>query len=276
MDTFDPGRDERSRCELGLDRRARDERNPETGLHRASNRLLETELEPDVEIAEARPGSPQLVLDDLSHPCTFLHHDQLLGTQLVERHRPICEVVTWRAGEDHLVLEERLEPNRAVPASRTHDPQLELSLGNEIDDRLRVVDRQRDLDARVRALELAEQERDHDGRRPGRRTKPKLARDLGARLVGDLVDELLLECEQALGASVEPESGLGRLDPPARAIEELRAEPLLERPDLEGDGRLGDPEPLRRLREALPLDHGAERSKLARVHKDSLSVEVQC
>ena len=83
----------------------------------------------------------------------------------------------------------------------------------------------------------------------------------------DLGDDLLLEREQSLGAAVEPHARLGRLDPPARAVEELRAEPLLERPDLQADRRLGDPEPLRGLGEAAPLDDGAERGELARVHK---------
>ena len=86
----------------------------------------------------------------------------------------------------------------------------------------------------------------------------------------DLLEQLLLEREQPLRAAVEPPPGLGRLDAAAGAVEELRAEPLLERADLEADGRLRDAEPLRRLREALPLDDGAERSELTRVHKHSI------
>src|SRR5207342_29553 len=46
-----------------------------------------------------------------------------------------------------------------------------------------------------------------------------------------------------------------------------------ERPDLEADGRLRDAEPLRRLREALPLDDRTESSQLTRVHKDRLCLE---
>ena len=86
----------------------------------------------------------------------------------------------------------------------------------------------------------------------------------------DLGDELLLEREQPLRAAVEPQPGLGRLDAPARAVEELRPEPLLERPHLEADRRLRHAEPLGGLREAAPLDDRAERRELARVHKPRL------
>ena len=50
--------------------------------------------------------------------------------------------------------------------------------------------------------------------------------------LGDLVEQLLLEREHPLRAAVEPQPGLGRLDPAAGAVEELRPEPLLERAHL--------------------------------------------
>ena len=45
----------------------------------------------------------------------------------------------------------------------------------------------------------------------------------------DVGEHLLLEREQPLRAAVEAPAGLGRLDAPPRPVEELRAEPLLER-----------------------------------------------
>ena len=69
----------------------------------------------------------------------------------------------------------------------------------------------------------------------------------------------LLKALQPLRAPVEPASRLGGLDAPAGAIEELQAEPLLERADLEADRGLRHPELLGRLREAPPVDDGAER-----------------
>ena len=74
----------------------------------------------------------------------------------------------------------------------------------------------------------------------------------------------------------EPQPGLGRLDPAPGAVEQLRPEPLLERPHLQRDGRLRDAEPLGRLREAPPLDDGAECGELARVHKRILSQDREC
>src|SRR5437773_5190464 len=81
---------------------------------------------------------------------------------------------------------------------------------------------------------------------------------------------MLLRREQALRRRVEPAAGLRRFDTAPGAVEKLPAEPLLERADLQADGRLGHSQPLRGLREALPLDHRAERGELTRVHKHSL------
>ena len=102
--------------------------------------------------------------------------------------------------------------------------------------------------------ELAEELREHDPAGPGRGADLEPALELRRRLLGHLGDDLLLEREQPLRAAVEPHARLGRLDAPAGAVEELRPEPLLERPDLEAHRRLGDAEPLGRLREAAPLD----------------------
>ena len=52
--------------------------------------------------------------------------------------------------------------------------------------------------------------------------------------------------------------------------EELRPKALLERAHLEGHSRLGDAEPLGCLGERPPLDDGAERCKLTRVHNETL------
>ncbi len=127
-----------------------------------------------------------------------------------------------------------------------------------------------DLDAGVRALELAEEQRDDDGGRPGGGSDPEVARQLPAALAGDLVEQLLLEREEPLRAAVEPDAGLGRLDPASRAVEQLRPEPLLECAYLQRHGRLSDAEPLGSLREAAALDDGDKRGKLARVHKHIL------
>ena len=124
--------------------------------------------------------------------------------------------------------------------------------------------------ARVRELELAEQQRHHDRGGASRGSESEVARELAVPLTGHLLDELLLERKQPLRAPIEAQPGLGRLDPATGAVEQLRPQTLLERADLQRDGGLGDPEPLSRLREALPLDDGAERRQLPRVHKHIL------
>ena len=126
----------------------------------------------------------------------------------------------------------------------------------------------------MRALELAEKERDDDRRRTGGRADGELAGELAVALRVDLLEQLLLELKQALGAAIQATTGLGRLDPPARPVDELAPETLLERADLQRDRRLRDAEPLGRLREAAQLDDRAECRKLACVHKPILSVSA--
>src|SRR5581483_837855 len=115
--------------------------------------------------------------------------------------------------------------------------------------------------------ELAEELGDDDPAGPGRGADLERAGELLVALERDLRDDLLLERQQPLRAAVEAHPGLRRLDAAAGAVEELRPEPLLERPDLEADRRLRHPEPLRRLREAPALHDRAERGQLTCVHK---------
>jgi hypothetical protein len=122
----------------------------------------------------------------------------------------------------------------------------------------------------VRPLELAEEKRHDDRGGAGGGAELKLSGELPFALARELVQQLLLEREQPLRAAIEPQAGLGRLDAASRAVEELRAEALLERAHLQRDGRLGDSEPLGGLREAAALDDGAERCELPRVHKHIL------
>ena len=88
---------------------------------------------------------------------------------------------------------------------------------------------------------------------------PSRPGQLAGSLVREVGEELVLDGEEALGAAVEREPGLGRLDAPPGAVDELLPDALLERPNLKADRRLGHPEPLGRLGEAAPLDDRAER-----------------
>ena len=72
-----------------------------------------------------------------------------------------------RAREHDLVAEERLERNAAMPPTGPDDAELELALGDAVDDGLRVGDGEPHAQLGVLHLELAEQEWD-DRSRPGR------------------------------------------------------------------------------------------------------------
>ena len=122
------------------------------------------------------------------------------------------------------------------------------------------------LSSGLRARELTEDDRDDGPAGAGRRSELEPARD--PRALGELVVELLLGREDALRVAVEALPRLGRLDAAPGAVDELYAEPLLERLDLQAHGRLRDAEPLGRLGEALLLDDGDEGRQLPRVHKE--------
>src|SRR5207237_8449062 len=150
---------------------------------------------------------------------------------------------------------------------RADDAELELPFRDLSDDGLRIRDGQPHAHVGMRLVELAEQDGNDGAAGPGRGAELERPGERTRFAAADLVEQLLLEGKQLLRGRVEPQPGLRRLDTAAGPVEGLGPEPLLERADLKADGRLGDPEPLRRLREALPLDHGAECGKLTRVHE---------
>jgi hypothetical protein len=157
-----------------------------------------------------------------------------------------------------------------VPAKRADHTQLDLAGRDPLDDGERVGDRERDAKVGMLPLELAEQDGHEVGAGAGRGGQRERSGESSLVSGGDLLEHLVLELEHALRAPVEALPGLGRLDPPARAVEEALAESLLERPDLQADRGLGHAQALGGLREALAVDDRAERGQLARVHKTSL------
>jgi hypothetical protein len=95
-------------------------------------------------------------------------------------------------------------------------------------------------------LELAEEERHEMGARARRGADRERAVELTA-VGGDFVVKLLLEREHPLGAPVEAQARLGRLDAAARAVEQRLAEAFFEGAHLEADRGLCDAELLRSL-----------------------------
>ena len=122
----------------------------------------------------------------------------------------------------------------------------------------------------MQLLELAEDDRQDAAARPGRGADLEPALELALGFVAEVREQLLLEREQPLRSAVEPETGLGRLDPAAGAVEKPLADALLERSDLKADRGLRHPELVGGLREAAALDHRAKGRELLRVHKDNL------
>ena len=254
-----------------LDRSGRRVEPTESGwrLYRGAQRLLalEEQIVSDVALSGEGELTGDLVLGASTGPAAIVV-PVLLGDR-DRLDRATREAMARRHGEHDLVAEEGLERERAHPATRADDAELELSIGNPLDHGLRGRDGQRHLKRRVPPRELAE-EKGHEAA-SGPRGRPDLEPASKLALIGcKIVEELLLGSEQALGAAVDPQPRLRRLDPPARTVEQALAESLLECPHLEADGGLRDAETLSRLREAPPLDDGAERGELSRIHKHSL------
>ena len=131
--------------------------------------------------------------------------------------------------------------------SGADDPELELAGRDALDDCVRVGDREEDAHAGALALELAEEERDCDGGGAGGGSEHEVAGEVALGGRADVGDDLVLERQHALRAAIQAQARLGRLHSPSRAVEELRAEPLLEGAHLQRDGRLRHTEPLGRL-----------------------------
>jgi lipopolysaccharide/colanic/teichoic acid biosynthesis glycosyltransferase len=221
-----------------------------------------------VEIADTR--TPKLLLDDMPHARSLLHDDERLAPKLVHRDLSSGERVVGRHGEHDLVARQRLELEGAVTPERADDSQLELPLGDPLDDRLGIRDREGHLHPRVIALEVAKEKRDEVRSRARGRADRERPLKLAAGLLLELGKQLSLELKEALGSAIEPEAGFRRLDTATRSVEELSAQALLERPNLEAHRRLRHTETLRGLREAPALDDLAERGELPRIHKESL------
>jgi glycosyltransferase involved in cell wall biosynthesis len=259
-------RRERARGELAPDRRSRDERDPESAGHRGLHGFLEPDLEAGLEIADAQARAPQLLLDHVADARALLHDDQALALQLVERDLPLRERVAGRDREDDLVPRKGLERERACAPERTDDAELERVVGDRVDDRVRVCDRESDVERRMRALEVAQEERDELRARAGRGADRQPAAQVARAVVRELCEKVLFGAEDALRAPVDPEARLRRLDPSAGPVEELSTEPLLERAHLQADRGLGHAEPFGGLGKALALDDGAECGELACIH----------
>src|SRR5439155_14144261 len=127
---------ERARDERRLDRRARDERHTEAGLDGCAYRLLQAELEAHVEVAKPDAYRAELVLDRFAHARSVLHEDERLLAQLVERDRAAREAMLRRAREHDLVAEQRFERDRTVASCEADDAELDVSVGDELDDAL--------------------------------------------------------------------------------------------------------------------------------------------
>ena len=121
------------------------------------------------------------------------------------------------------------------------------------------------------AVEVAEEQRDQVGPRPGRGSDRKPPVELTGTVLLQVGEQLLLRLKQALRGAVEPAAGLGRLDAPPGTVEQTPAEPLLERANLLADRGLCHPEPLGSEREALPLDDSAERRQLSGIEGHAIS-----
>src|SRR5262249_8782596 len=124
------------------------------------------------------------------------------------------------------------------------------------------------------ALKLAENDRDGDGSGTRRSAEYEVTCELTLARCRDVGDELILEREHALRAPVQLPAGVRGLDPAPGTVEELRAQSLLQRANLERHGGLGDAQSVGRLREAAALDDRKKSCELARIHKRTLSVRT--
>ena len=80
----------------------------------------------------------------------------------------------------------------------------------------------------MQLLELPEDDGQNAPARPGRSADLEPALELALGLIAEIREQLLLERQQPLRSAVEPEPGLGRLDPAAGTVEKPLADALLQ------------------------------------------------
>ena len=170
-----------------------------------------------------------------------------------------------RHDQHDLVAQERLKHQRTMRTLSTNDAELELAIQDAIDNRLGVVNAQRDDHVGVLLMERAEQRRQNPLARPRRCTDHQVARQLVA-LVFQAPKEIALGPENALGMAIGNIASLRRLDHATRAIDQLTPKALFKRTNCQRHGRLGDAELLSGLRKTRTIDDGNEGCELFRIH----------
>jgi hypothetical protein len=129
-----------------------------------------------------------------------------------------------------------------------------------------------DLDAGVQIVEGAQHLRQQTGAQARRRPEPHpAAAQLGHLL--HLAAGRVGVGEDAAGEREQRLPGVGEGDVAPRAAEEIRAQLLLQRPDLLGEGRLGDMDPLRGPGEVQGLGDRGEVAELLQLHDASLAAQ---
>ena len=169
--------------------------------------------------------------------------------ELVRADRPAGEPVARRADEDDLVVRERLELHSTVARRGADDPELELPFGDEVDDGPRVVHLERDphrRDARAGTRRGAAARRRPRGPSRRRCESTPVRSPSASETTSASTCSSSARSRWAPRYSRRPAS-VGSTRRPERSSS-WRAEALLERPHLQRDGGLRDPEPLGRLR----------------------------
>src|SRR5665647_908902 len=217
----------------------------------------------------ARVAEP-LARDEIVLVCSPSHpwasRDQVTLDDLVAR-RPR---VAGAADEHDLVAGERLRDQLGSRRHGADGADLELTREHALEHGVRIVDVQRDGDARILLFELREHPGQHVLAGAGGGADHDAARDQLAE-VEDLGAGALVQVEDLTAVAVQHLARVGGDDRAARAVEQGRLELALETADLLAGRRLGDVYLVGGQREAPAVDDAAEQPDLADVHKRSLS-----
>ena len=236
-----------------------------------ARRLLQPELEPHVEVAEADAELAQLLLDHLPDAGALLHQDERLGLQLLERHALAGARARRGTASTTSSRIERLEHDAAVAARRRRrSPSSSSRRADLLDDVLRVRHRSARRAPRMQLLELAEDD-GQDACRPARSTRRSRAGPRARPRPPRRAPRAAAPRARAAAARRGRAGGRPRsARRGGRSGRGAAGRALLERADLEADRGLRHAELLGRLREAPALDDGAEGGELLRVHKNTL------
>ena len=248
---------------LALHRVTRDHADAQPALDRPLHPLRARQLHGD---DERHAGLAEPLLDELAGPRPRLGNDEGHPAQVLERDLGEGGDGMRRRGDQHQFIgADRLDQEAPVLDRPAHQPHVEHVLQELVEDLIRGADVEEDVGLRPEPLVRLDDARQdvHPAGGPGAEDQPPSGAVAQLR---DRALRLLLGVEHGDGGAIQHLARLGQPELGASALEQRKAELLLERLELQAHRGLAQQEVRRRRRDAATLGHRVEDPEVVEVH----------